>query len=98
MENPDVMEFVLRHHGVLATNNDAFANGVSSAIVVRYDTTPDDPRVARFVTHKPRTTDAQVAWRSAVTSPCQIALDGTYGELQKNWALGLLFHYRPSPA
>lgn len=98
MENPDVMEFVLRHHGVLATNNDAFANGVSSAIVVRYDTTPDDPHVARFVTHKPRTTDAQAAWRSAVTSPCQIALDGTYGELQKNSALGLLFHYRPSPA
>jgi hypothetical protein len=98
MQNPEVMELFLRHHGAVAATHDAFANGVSSAIVMRYDTTPDDPHITRFVTHEPRTTDAAAAWRSVVTSPCHVALERTYGELRQAWALGQLFHYRPSPA
>ncbi|MCX6543978.1 MAG: hypothetical protein NTV05_06135 [Acidobacteria bacterium] len=98
MRSPEVLELFLRHHGLLAARNDAFANGISSAIVIRYDTTPDDPHIMPFVTHTPPTKAAAEVWRSVVTAPCHAAITNTYRALQQTWALGHLFHYRPSPA
>lgn len=98
LQNPEVMEVVLRHHGALATAQDAFANGVSSAVLTRYDTTPDDGCITPFITHVPPSSAAAATWLSVVTSPCQFALDRTYAELRQAAALGELFHHRPSQA
>jgi hypothetical protein len=96
MQNPEVMELFLRHHGALAARNDAFANGVSSAVVVRHDTTPRDEHIALFVGHEPRGNEAaRSAWRTLVRSPCELALGQRYEELRQACALQDLFRYRP---
>jgi len=98
IESPEVLELFLQHHAVPASGREAFANGVSSAIVVLHDVDPGDARIMRFVTHAPTSPDAAAAWASLVTGPCQEGLDRTYRELQQTCALGQLFHYRPRPA
>jgi len=98
LQSPEVMELALKHHGVLAADTDAFANGIASAIVTQYDTTPDDAHIMSFMSHEPRTTGGAAAWQSLVTLPCQVAIERTYGELRQSWALGQLFHYRPGTA
>jgi len=98
LQNPEIMEFVLRHHAVLVADNDAFSDGVSSALVVQHDTVPNDPHIAAFVSHEPRTRAAAEAWRAQVTIPCRIALERTYDEWRQGWAMDRLFRCRPGSA
>ena len=95
MRHPAVMEAFLRHHAELASANDAFVNGVTSSLMMRYDTTRDDGRIAPFIHHAPRGDEAAVpTWRSLITAPCEHALRVTYSELIQAPALEELFHYR----
>jgi hypothetical protein len=97
MRHPVVMETFLRHHGDLAAENDAFTNGVTSALLMRYDTTREDAWIRPFVNHAPRAGDAAQAdrWRTLITAPCDRALSTTYTELCQSQSLEQVFHYRP---
>jgi hypothetical protein len=97
MRQPIVMEAFLRHHADIARADDAFANGVTSSVMMRYDTTRDDSRIAPFIQHRP--SDAAIAslWRSLITAPCEQALRVTYAKLSHG-GLEELFHYRPQAA
>ena len=99
MRNPIVMTAFLRHHRALAAGNDAFHNGVTSSLMMRWDTTRDDPYIDPFIHYDPPGGDAELvaAWRSLVSVPCDRALHKTYGELQRAGALEELFHYRSTP-
>ena len=94
MRHPAVMETFLRHHAELAWGNDAFTNGVTSSLLMRYDTTRDDSHVGAFVEHQPSDSTIASAWRSLITVPCEQALRVTYGELMQGPSLEELFHYR----
>ena len=98
MRHPIVMETFLRHHGDLAAENDAFSNGVTSALLMRYDTTREDAWIRPFVNHAPRGGDAAMAnlWRTVITAPGERALGTTYAELSGSHSLEQLFHYRPA--
>jgi hypothetical protein len=99
MRHPVVMETFLRHHGALAVEHDAFANGLTSSLMMRYDTSRDDAYIGPFLHHEPAGDAAAVsAWRKLVREPGERALHTTYGELQRAGALEELFHYRPRPA
>ena len=96
MRHPMVMETFLRHHAELAGSNDAFVNGVTSSLLMRYDTTRDDSRIAPFVHYQPPSGGAvAAAWRALISGPCEHALRVSYGELTHRAALEELFHYRP---
>lgn len=99
MRHPTVMESFLRHHADLVAADDAFVNGVTSALLMRYDTTRDDGRITPFVYHAPAD-DAAAAtrWRALITLPCEHALKVTYAELAAAPSLEVLFHYRPAAA
>jgi hypothetical protein len=94
MRQPIVMEAFLRHHADLARANDGFVNGVTSSLLMRYDTTRDDARIASFIHHSPSSPALASAWRSLITAPCEDALRVTYGELSQKGALEELFHHR----
>ncbi|MFI5178954.1 MAG: hypothetical protein ACHQO8_10340 [Vicinamibacterales bacterium] len=100
MRHPIVMEAFLRHHGALAAQNDAFTNGVTSSLLMRYDTTRDDSHISPFLHYEPKGEDPAVAsaWRNLITTPCEKALRQTYSELTKGPKLEELFHYRPQSA
>jgi hypothetical protein len=97
MRQPIVMEAFLRHHGDLAAADDAFTNGVTSSLMMRYDTTREDPWITPFVRHDPPPADHAVAelWRRLITTPCEHALAKAYPELSSPPAFEELFHYRP---
>jgi hypothetical protein len=96
MRHPGVMEAFLRHHGAFLAEHDIFSDGVTSALMMRYDTTRDDANIDPFVHHAPdRTEPAAAWWRRLITEPCERALQVTYGELLGAGSLEQLFHYRP---
>ena len=92
MRHPIVLESFLRHHADLARANDAFVNGVASSVMMRYDTTRDDPRISSFISHRPADQDIAAEWRTLITAPCAQALRVTYAELSQNGRLEDLFH------
>lgn len=98
MQRPEVMEAFLRHHGRTLAESGAFTNGVTSVLMMRYDTTPDDPDVQPFLTHEPSMADPEVvgAWHNLITQPGTDALGRTYPTLQQASRLDELFHYVPA--
>lgn len=95
LRDPIVMEAFLRHHGTLATENDAFTDGVTSSLTMRYDTTRDDARVSPFMYHEPEgDPDLTVQWRVLISAPCEDALHRSYQMLRSAHRLEELFHYR----
>ncbi len=96
MRHPIVMEAFLRHHGTLAIENDAFTNGVVSALTMRYDTTRDDARIRPFIHHEPAgDQDLASRWRVLVGQPCEDAIERGYPRLRAEGRLEEVFHYRP---
>jgi hypothetical protein len=98
MRNPEVMEAFLRHHGELADRDDAFRNGLTSSLLMRYDTTRDGTNISPFIHYEPKEPEALAAWKRLVAEPCEHALRNTYGQLKQTNALEQLFHYRSEPA
>jgi hypothetical protein len=96
MRHPIVMETFLRHHAPLLRREDAFTNGVVSSLMMRYDTTQDDPYISPYIHYE--TADAEVAsaWQALITAPCELALRKTYGELARTSSLEQVVHYRPA--
>jgi hypothetical protein len=100
MKNPLVMEAFLRHHAPTLSSSTAFSNGVTSAMLMRFDTTPDDQNIHPFVRHMPNESEPNVvaAWESLIMRPSTVALTETYPKLRQNSRLEDLFHYMPGPA
>lgn len=94
MRNPEVMEAFLRHHGELAERNDAFSNGLTSSLLMRYDTTRDGTNISPFIHYEPNEPEALATWKRLIAAPCEHALRNTYGQLKQTNSLEELFHYR----
>ncbi len=97
MRHPMVMEAFLRHHGDLASSHDAFTNGVTSSLMMRYDTTREDAWIQPFIHYEPPpTADVKLAelWHGLITRPCERALQEHYPALSSRHALEELFRYR----
>src|SRR5260370_41079975 len=55
MTDPIVMEWVLENHDDYFSGSPGFFNGVTAAVVMRFDTTPDGPLIPNFMNHKAST-------------------------------------------
>lgn len=95
MRHPQVMETFLRHHGDLLERDDAFRNGLTSSLMMRYDTTRDGTAIEPFIHYRSKDSDAAATWQRLITEPCEHVLRNTYGQLKKSNSLEELFHYRP---
>ncbi len=97
MRQPMVMEAFLRHHGDIAASHDAFTNGVTSSMLMRYDTTREGTWIHQFIHYEPAP-DANLRdlWRSLITRPCEDAIEQDYPLLCAQGKLEQLFHYRPA--
>jgi hypothetical protein len=100
MRNPEVMGTFLRHHATTVGQTTAFSNGVTSSLLMRFDTTPDDQHIHSFVRHQPVEAEPVVrsAWESLIARPCMVALGETYPRLRQAGRLEDLFHYVPENA
>jgi hypothetical protein len=97
IRHPEILEAFLKHHGNALSANDAFANGVSSALMIWFDMQGDDPYLRAFCDYQPDATEPGLVqlWNSQVRGPCQEALQSYYGVLQVQHSLDEVFHYQP---
>jgi hypothetical protein len=87
-------------YGERLAANDAFANGVASAMMMRFDTTPDAPFIQAFLKYRPSPPDPRLAelWDRLVRVPGETALAVYYPVIKQHQRLGDIFEYRDLPA
>jgi len=100
MTDPIVMEWVLENHDDYFSGSPGFFNGVTAAVVMRFDTTPDDPLIQQFMNHKPNPNNRTLCglWNSKIRGSVQTALDTIYPVLKKTGHLDQVFKYQSLPA
>jgi len=99
MRQPEIMANLLRHRGARLSQTDAFANGVSSSIIVGHDITPGDIYITAFCRYQPSASEPRLMelWNDLVGRPCRDALARFYPVLQRHDRLGEVFHYQSLP-
>ncbi|MEX2264662.1 MAG: hypothetical protein WD696_22095 [Bryobacteraceae bacterium] len=100
MTHPEVMEWALENHDDYFSGSPGFFNGVVSTIVMRYDTTPNDPLIPRFMNHKPNPKNRTLCglWNSKIKGSLETALKSIYPVLKKHNHLDQVFQYQSLPA
>jgi len=96
MRFPVIMETLLKYHGEEFLKDDAFANGVMSSLIMRYDITPDDSVLEAYRQHRPAASDAKVAdlWERLVREPAEKALTQIYPALKQHQRIEEVFRYQ----
>lgn len=96
LRQPNVLEGFLQKHGSGFADSDAFVNGITSSMIMRADTTPDEPHIASFRAYEPTSTDSGLRelWDRAVARPVAKALDEDYPILKKKGRLGEIFRFQ----
>jgi hypothetical protein len=100
MTDPIVMEWVLENHDDYFSGSPGFFTGVVAAVVMRFDTTQDDPLIQQFMNHKPNPNNRTLCglWNSKIKGSVQTALDTIYPVLKKTGHLDQVFKYQSLPA
>jgi hypothetical protein len=96
MRHPRVMEGVLRRHGAALSEGDAFADGVTSSVAVRYDITPGAEFLGEFCQHGERIgrPDLAALWDRLVARPCRDVVERVHPNLTRARRLDRVFCYR----
>ncbi len=96
MRHPIVMETILKYHGTEFSETDAFSNGCMSSMVMRYDTSPDDPNIDHFVKYHLSSSDHKLhqQWNHLVKEPCERAIHTVHPVLKETKHLEEVFHYQ----
>jgi hypothetical protein len=96
MRHPGIMESVLLHQGKEDPDREFFVDGVVSAMIMRYDTSPDDSCISPFIEHQPDRSDPLLCdlWDRDIRKPCRFALDIAYPALIRGNRLEEVFRYK----
>jgi len=95
MRQPQILEEALRTFVRNSPLQEGFANGVASSIIMRHDTTPDDPLlVSNFCQYRPSNPQTADLWSRLVAQPCTAALNDYYPALRQHGALGDVFRFQ----
>jgi hypothetical protein len=96
LRHPEIMEGLLRQQCDQLADDDSFAAGVGGALILRYDTTPQDPSLSAFCGHQVTKSPALAeCWRSQVSWPCKTGLHTIYPRLRTRHKLDDIFRYKP---
>jgi hypothetical protein len=96
LRQPEIMESLLQRQRDCLAMDDSFASGVAGALILRYDTTPDDSSLSAFCGHRVDTPPELVeCWRRQVSDTCQTGLQTTYPRLKAHHKLDHIFRYWP---
>jgi hypothetical protein len=92
IRQPEIMAAFLRHHEQQITENDAFANGLCSALMIWRDSSPGDPHLDDFHRYQPPPVSAPV-WNRHVRPCCDWALQN-YPSFKARGRSSELFRYQ----
>lgn len=89
---PDILaELVVRPYGEELARDGAFANGIASSSMMRFDTTPGAPFLADFYRYQPADPGVARLWEELVRRPTEEALQRFYPVLRERRQLGEMF-------
>jgi hypothetical protein len=92
-------ELLIQPHGEELAAEGALTNGLASANIMRFDTTPRAPFIEAFCRYRPAGGPRAVArWDTLVRAPCERALRRDYPVLKAHQRLGAVFEFRNLPA
>jgi hypothetical protein len=96
LKQPVVLEGFLKKHGNGFGDTDAFVNGLMSSIMMRKDTTPDEPLIAALVAYEPASGDPRLEglWDRVVKQPLTKALNEIYPAVKAKGRLGEIFRFQ----
>jgi hypothetical protein len=96
LREPEIIEDILVHCDGLRFDDDAFANGVSSAAIVWLDATESAAELEALCEHQLAGEHSGVAerWNTVVQRPCRRVLDQYYVAGRNN-CIGEVFRYQP---
>lgn len=96
LKQPVVLEGLLSKHGNGFGDTDAFANGVMSALIMRKDTTPDEPHIAALLAYEPAKGDARLEalWNRIFKLSATKALDEYYPAIKQKGRMGEIFRFQ----
>jgi hypothetical protein len=96
MRQPDIVESALRSYSDNSSRGEAFSNGVCSCIIMRTDTTPEEPFVSAFYRHRPspRSSELTSIWEQRISEPAIIGIDAYYPVLCRQHALDQVFRHQ----
>jgi hypothetical protein len=95
--HPQIMaDLLIRQRGEDLLRDGGFANGIASAMMMRYDTTPDAPFIQSFLDYRPASGGRRLAdlWDRLVRIPGETALREVYPVLRQHGRMGDVFQYR----
>jgi len=95
MLTPGIMEAFLKENGEKFSVDDAFTEGVASAIVMRQDTTPGASFIGAFLRHRPSDEKTAALWSRLIVAPATKALERYHRVLEENRRLDEVFRYQP---
>ena len=89
-------ELVIEPYGEELAADDAFANGVASSMMMRFDTTPEAPFIPTFYQYQPSPSNPRLVrlWEQLVRRPSELALNVYYPVIKQHNRLGDIFEYR----
>jgi hypothetical protein len=92
---PAIVAELLHDHGAaLSLVEHAFANGSSSGIMMRFDTTPAAPFIPAFFDYRPPGAATRALWDRLVKIPGETALRAEYPVFRREDRLGEIFQVR----
>jgi hypothetical protein len=95
MRNPEIMETVLRYQGESDPEREEFVNGVQCSMIMRYDTSPDDPYIRSFIDHVPSgDTGLAKLWERDIRKTCDLAVSKVHPVLKRKQKLEEVFHFQ----
>lgn len=94
LRHPDIIASFLVRHGESLAADEAFANGVFSALVVWLGCAPNDTSVASLLQYQPGLESVRSFWETQVRRTGQAALQFRPDSVD---GPGALFRYRPTP-
>jgi hypothetical protein len=96
MRHPAIAETAVRAYGRDSAPAQAFSNGVSSCIVMRSDTTPNEPFVSSFYEHRPNPQDRELtlAWQHRIAEPAKAGVFTYHPVLTAYDALDQVFRFQ----
>jgi hypothetical protein len=93
---PEILESLLQVHSQTLAEDESFAYGIGGALILRYDTTPEDPSLSSFCGHRVNTQPALTErWRKQVSWSCETALHRIYPRLKARHEMQEIFRYKP---
>jgi hypothetical protein len=96
LKQPVVLEGFLQKHGLGFGDSDAFINGVTSSLIMRKDTTPDEEHITALLRYESASSDSRLEtlWNRIFKQAAPKALDEHYPAIKQKGRLGEIFRFQ----